>query len=224
MTHRVKKVGKITFPSGYLILGDPCYINDEVVAEAGVPVEGENQSMYTLAAAKAEATVYATYGREGQTKRLEIRYARQTGSGNTNRRVGEGIMDTAQVAVIDAGELNSGWKGEGYDDRRIYRHKTTGDTIQYKVDFAHYESPIPSRNGATMNELNATGEWEELPYPAELIDLSYNGLCHVHDNDDDVAILNDFAVVCGTGADGYYDIFEEHNESDEITAIIIKFR
>ena len=82
-------------------------------------------------------------------------------------------VDSGQLMLCDPCYIDSEWKKEDFDDVRVYRHKTTGDILQYRVDFPHYEAVI-EEYGKTMNELNASGEWEKENYHTPVNSFSYN--------------------------------------------------
>jgi hypothetical protein len=63
---------------------------------------------------------------------------------------------------------------EDFEDFRAYQHKDTKNELTYRIDFANYQSPINAYGGKNMNELIATGEWEELPIKASKHRFSYN--------------------------------------------------
>lgn len=72
--------------------------------------------------------------------------------------IGHVGVDSGQLMLCDPCYIDSEWQKEDFEDIRIYKHKETGDQLQYRVHFANYEEVIP-KYGKTMNELNATGEW-----------------------------------------------------------------
>ena len=75
--------------------------------------------------------------------------------------IGHVAVDSGQLLLCDPSYIDSEWEKEDFEDIRIYKHKGTSDTLQYRKDFANYEQVIP-KYGQTMNQLNATGEWEEM--------------------------------------------------------------
>lgn len=88
--------------------------------------------------------------------------------------IGHVGVDSGQLLLCDPCYIDSEWKKEDFEDIRVYRHKSTGDILQYRVDFPNYEAVI-KEYGKTMNELNATGEWErDDDYHAPVNSFSYN--------------------------------------------------
>ena len=74
--------------------------------------------------------------------------------------IGEVGVDSGQLLLCDPCYIDSQWEKEEFEDIRIYKHKTTGKTLQYRKDFPNYEAVIPEYD-KTMNQLNRTGEWEQ---------------------------------------------------------------
>lgn len=93
----------------------------------------------------------------------------------STKLIGHVGVDSGQLLLCDPCYIDSEWEKEEFEDLRIYQHKTTKDRLQYLVDFKNYQTPIDKFDGKNMNELIATGEWEELPYnsPAKS-QFSYN--------------------------------------------------
>ena len=70
-------------------------------------------------------------------------------------------VDSGQLLLCDPCYIDSEWRKEDFQDIRMYQHKTTKDVLQYRGDFLNYEQVMPKYK-KNMNELLATGEWEEL--------------------------------------------------------------
>ena len=92
--------------------------------------------------------------------------------------MGYAAVDSGQLLICDPCYIDSEWQKEDFEDIRIYQHKTTGDKLQYRVDFENYESVIP-KYGKTMNELTATGEWVFIEEHKPRTGFSYNA-CAMH--------------------------------------------
>ena len=88
--------------------------------------------------------------------------------------IGHVGVDSGQLLLCDPCYIDSEWEKEDFQDLRRYQHKDTKDILQYRVDFRNYAEPIDKYNGKNMNELNATGEWEKLPYEPAKNPFSYN--------------------------------------------------
>lgn len=213
--------GKLAFPSRVVLMGDPCYFakidinqirsfiasdqpyemldlcllirlpeHDEVNIETG-HVDNRVGS-WSIRAGEIQPRKH--YTSEANGKSLSVMDAAFLG------------VDSGQMAAIDAQVFLNQWADRDYDMRQTWSHKETGKMLTYPLDFINYEAPIPAYDGKTMNELNATGEWEQLPYQGA-IDWSYNGLSHAHDNRDDIAIVGEAGIVTGTGwGDGCYEV------------------
>lgn len=210
--------GKLAFPSRFVLMGDPCYfsrintqdIRDFMASDASY--ETMHNCVLIRLSAHEEADIETVHA-DNRVARWFVNLApRQLSEGATTNAVFLGV-DSGQMAAIDAQVFLSQWQERDYDMQRIYQNKVTGDKLRWPFDFANYEEPIPAHGGKTMNELNATGEWEELPYQVA-IDWSYNGLSHCHDNIDDIAIIGEAGMVSGTGwGDGCYEalLIERNN-------------
>ena len=131
-------------------------------------------------------------------------------------------VDVAQLIYADAEHLASDWEEQDYEDVRVYRNKTDGRTLQYGVDFPHYETPIDSENGMTMNALNASGDWELLPYEPSSPRLGYNTVCH--GTSDDRWMFGPNAAASRTGwGDGLYPVYIERDEDGKVARVSFDF-
>ena len=91
-------------------------------------------------------------------------------------KLGEVGVDSGQLLICDPCYIDGEWKCEYFSDVRQYKHKVTGDILQYKIDFRNYEEVI-DKYGQTMNQLNRTGDWEEVKPPPAKENFSYNACC-----------------------------------------------
>ena len=202
----------IAFPSGAAVMGDPCYLG-RLRQKVGPEIlqtflEGDDDTYEiedcVLIKVPAEMPIRLTH-RDGRIAEWELGDWDQP---HRDRGDYTGVVlgvDSGQMSIIDLGTFLTSWVERDYEDIRIYEHKNSGKRLQYLVDFIRYDSPIASEGGKTMNELNATGKWQELPFQGT-IDWSYSGLCNCHDNDNDAAVLGGRGLVTGTGyGDGGYD-------------------
>lgn len=149
----------------------------------------------------------------------------------TKINIGYVAVDSGQLLLCDPTYIDSEWKKEPFEDIRVYRHKTTGDILQYGVDFPNYEAIIPEY-GKTMNELNATGEWErEDNYHAPTSNFSYNACCKAtlskpgHDQlkfqlgHDGVGVA--FRTAFG---DGYYPVQAVYDPNGDLIKVEVLFQ
>ena len=67
--------------------------------------------------------------------------------------IGHVGVDSGQLLLCDPGYIDSEWRNEDFEDIRIYKHKVTSDTLQYRKDFANYEQVIP-KYGQTMKQIS----------------------------------------------------------------------
>ena len=145
------------------------------------------------------------------------------------RLIGHVGVDSGQLLLCDPCYIDSEWQKEDFEDIRIYKHKETGDQLQYGVHFANYEEMIP-KYGKTMNELNATGEWtmeekHETKYP-----FSYNACCKATLSEDGYDQLNYSMGHPGVGVafrtafgDGMYPVFAVYNEDGDLMKVEVQF-
>lgn len=226
--HTTHHLGTLSFPSKRMIVSDPLYIGrhlDEL--RDGCDVEHQTSEIHVPGDAEVH---YQIDPQEHRVARVLLLFngasVEDVIAEEDNAEEHALLMvDTGQMSWSDAEYLVNNWKDGPYLDIRIYRHRTSGKTLQYGSDFAHYETPINSENGATMNALLRSGEWEKLPYSEELT-VSYNGLCHCHEDEegDGVGMLGDKILVSYTGyGDGQYALTIQRNDDDSIKSIAMTF-
>ena len=144
--------------------------------------------------------------------------------------IGFVAVDSGQLLLCDPGYIDSEWKEEDFEDIRVYRHKTTGDILQYRVDFPHYESVIPDY-GKTMNELNESGEWEiEEKYHAPQSPFSYNACAKATLSKDGHGQLNFSLGHPGAGVafrtafgDGTFPVYAVYSDSGSLIKVEVLF-
>ena len=125
------------------------------------------------------------------------------------------------MVVLDPCRVDDVWKAQDFEDIRIYQNKQTKATLQYGVDFPNYATIIPSY-GKTMNELNATGEWDEVPVPVPP-GLSYNSIARTTLNSIGGEVAG-VAVAVRTGyGDGVYPVFVRRNEDGRVMRMMVDF-
>lgn len=89
--------------------------------------------------------------------------------------IGHVGVDSGQLLLCDPCYIDSQWVEEDFEDFRAYQHKDTKNQLTYRIDFRNYAESIEAYDGKNMNELIATGEWEEIPDTKEAVNpFSYN--------------------------------------------------
>ena len=142
--------------------------------------------------------------------------------------MGYAAVDSGQLLICDPCYIDSEWEKEDFEDIRIYQHKTTGDRLQYRVDFENYESVIP-KYGKTMNELNSTGEWILIEEHEPKAPFSYNA-CAMHTLSEDgfgelkfkmghIGAGVAFSTVIG---DGMYPVYGNFTSDGYLKSVEIK--
>ena len=207
----------LCIPSGRLLIADPCYLNADEVAHvaAGVTPDADIHEIRVPNTAIVESEE-----KHGHISRISLVFA-QDGVG-APEVIAEIGVDTAQLMFADAAHVVAEWVEEEYQDIRIYRH-SDGRTLQYRKDFPHFEAPIASEGDKTMNELNASGEWEQVKVDYGPYKVSYNGLCHCHD-EEGIAMIGERVLVTETGgSDGCYELTRTMTKDGRIASLSMTF-
>lgn len=133
--------------------------------------------------------------------------------------IGHVGVDSGQLLLCDPCYIDSEWEKENFADIRIYKNKVTQDTLTYCKDFPHYDSI--TKYGKSMNELIATGEWEEQERPSARHEFSYNACAHATLSKEGHGQLNyntgnsgigvAFRTAMGDGMYPVYAIYDMHN-------------
>lgn len=144
--------------------------------------------------------------------------------------IGNVAVDSGQLLVCDPCYIDSHWEQEPFEDIRIYRHKTTGDTLQYLKDFDKYTDIIPGYN-LSMNQLNETGDWEaveDTTKPAH--EFSYNACAKLTLSDQGHGELNFVNGFPGIGVafrtafgDGIYPVYAIYDGNGDLKKVEIVF-
>lgn len=135
--------------------------------------------------------------------------------------LGCAAVDSGQLLLIDPARLSQ-WEQREFEDVRIYEHATTGQTLQYGVDFGHYTDKLPQYNGLDMNQLVASGEWEMQPVDPGA-GLSYNTVSHTTLNAGRGGQI-DLGVAFSTGfGDGLYPVKVRRCDDGRIMQVLIDF-
>lgn len=144
--------------------------------------------------------------------------------------IGHVGVDSGQLLLCDPCYIDSEWKQEDFTDIRVYQHKTTGDKLQYMIDFPNYEAVIP-KYGQTMNQLNATGEWQRIEDLTTEHNFSYNacskatlskkraGQLKYEMGHEGVGVA--FSTAFG---DGFYPVFQNFDDQGELISVEVVFQ
>lgn len=149
--------------------------------------------------------------------------------GHTQKLIGHCGVDSGQLLICDPGYIDSQWEKEEFKDIRKYKHKTTGDVLQYRVDFENFMSPIPKYDFKNMNDLLESGEWDEIKDMSYEHNFSYNACAQLTLSDERAGQLkykhghDGVGVVLSTIiGDGYYPVIAEYDEDGYLMHIKIK--
>jgi hypothetical protein len=145
--------------------------------------------------------------------------------------IGHVGVDSGQLLLCDPCYIDSEWVNEDFEDIRVYRHKITGDTLQYRVEFPHYEAIVPEY-GKTMNQLIDTGEWEEeKDYHAPKAPFSYNACAKATLSEDGYGELNFKLGHSGAGVafrtafgDGIYPVVAHYHRDGTLRSVEVLFQ
>lgn len=144
--------------------------------------------------------------------------------------IGHVGVDSGQLLLCDPGYIDSEWRNEDFEDIRIYKHKVTSDTLQYRKDFANYEQVIP-KYGQTMNQLNATGEWDQMDAHSVNNPFSYNACCKATLSKDGHGQLHYNMGHPGVGVafrtafgDGYYPVYATYDDDGFLVKVEVVFQ
>lgn len=143
--------------------------------------------------------------------------------------IGHVAVDSGQLLLCDPCYIDSQWKDEEFADIRIYKHVKTGKTLQYKVDFPNYATLI-EEYGKDMNELIATGEWEQ-QIPTSAHGFSYNACCNASLSENGHGQLRFELGHVGAGiafstafGDGFYPVYAKYDNKGVIKSVTIELQ
>lgn len=143
--------------------------------------------------------------------------------------IGHVGVDSGQLMLCDPCYIDSEWEKEEFEDIRIYKHKETGDTLQYRVHFENYEQVIP-KYGKTMNQLNATGEWTRQEKHDTKYPFSYNACSKATLSEDGHGQLRYKMGHEGVGVafrtafgDGYYPVYAVYDDNGDLMKVEVQF-
>ena len=145
--------------------------------------------------------------------------------------IGHVGVDSGQLLLCDPCYIDSQWVKEDFEDLRKYEHKTTKDILQFLVDFKNYQTPIDKFDGKNMNELIATGEWEELPYGPAEHPFSYNACAKATLSEEGHGELRFNLGHVGAGVafrtafgDGMYPVFANYMPDGTLRSVEVVFQ
>jgi hypothetical protein len=146
-----------------------------------------------------------------------------------NQFLGVAGVDSGQLLICDPCYIDSEWEKEDFLDIRLYKHKTSGETLQYRVDFKNYEEPIAKYDNKTMNQLLETSEWEQQDAFEVENEFSYNACAKNTLSEDGFGQLNYKLGHAGVGVvfsttigDGMYPVFGSFNDDGTLLSVTIK--
>lgn len=143
--------------------------------------------------------------------------------------IGHVAVDSGQLMICDPCYIDGQWKHEEFTDVRVYKHNTTGQTLQYMKDFPHYEEVIPAF-GMNMNTLLKSGEWtqvEEAHQPEH--GFSYNAACKAGLSKKGHGELHFDMGHSGAGVafattygDGTYPVYALYDNKDVLQGVLVE--
>ena len=145
----------------------------------------------------------------------------------TKEVIGHVGVDSGQLLLCDPCYIDSEWKKEDFEDIRVHQHKVTKDKLTFGKDFPHYQHVI-DKYGKNMNDLLATGEWEDIPSPPSKEAFSYNacakatlsGHNQLHYKHGHAGVGVAFSTAFG---DGYYPVVAVYDEDDVLLKVEVLF-
>ena len=144
--------------------------------------------------------------------------------------IGQVGVDSGQLLLCDPCYIDSEWQKEDFTDVRVHQHKVTKDTLTYGKDFAKYNQVI-ERYGKDMNELLATGEWEDVERPFSQYPFSYNACAQATLSQAGHGQLNYKHGHPGVGVafstafgDGVYPVYAHYNSDGTLRSVEVVFQ
>jgi hypothetical protein len=149
----------------------------------------------------------------------------------SSKLIGHVGVDSGQLLLCDPCYIDSEWTVEDFDDLRKYQHKDTKRVLQYLKDFVNYQEPMEEFGDKNMNQLLATGEWEELPYGPPKHQFSYNACAKATLSEDGHGQLNYNLGHPGVGVafstafgDGYYPVYAHYDAEGILKSVEVLFQ
>ena len=146
--------------------------------------------------------------------------------------IGHVGVDSGQLLLYDPCYIDSQWVKEDFEDFRSYQHKDTGKELTYRIDFRNYAEPIEIYGGKNMNELIATGEWEEVPDIKGAVNpFSYNACAKATLSEDGHGELRFNLGHVGAGVafstafgDGMYPVVANYMDDGSLRSVEVIFQ
>lgn len=228
------EMGEIVFASGFAVIGDPCYIRTKEDLVAGLELVMANglhcdtDEGVLLAVPTTTATVYARTGSEGRTMQMLFSFTGEEDIAGREKELCHLGVDAGMILTSDATRAITDFVHDDYQDVRIFEHTASGRTLQYMVDFPHFQAPIASEGGKTMNDLVATGEWKQLPPSDDLLKYTYSGVAKHEEKasyyDKPAALIDGFAAISSSGwGDGSYPLTAYLGDDGNVLGFLIDF-
>lgn len=130
-------------------------------------------------------------------------------------------VDSGQILIVDPAYVDERWEKQAFQDIRQYKHKVTGEILEYCKDFMHYEAII-KRHNATMNQLNKTGDWIEVEQPP-VEGLNYNACCRQSISTKSGGQVDLGAAVSAGYGDGAYPVYVRRNYEGRVMQVLVDF-
>ena len=130
-------------------------------------------------------------------------------------------LESGQILLADPLYIDEHWRKVPFEDVRKYRHKETGDILEFRVDFVSYAERIP-KHEKSMNDLMSTREWESVPYEIAC-ELSCNTIAHTTCKLEGGGEVAKMAVAAATGFDGLAPVFVRRGSDGKILQMVINF-
>jgi len=146
--------------------------------------------------------------------------------------IGHVGVDSGQLLLCDPCYIDSQWVEEDFEDFRAYQHKDTKNQLTYRIDFRNYAESIEAYDGKNMNELIATGEWEEVPDTKEAVNpFSYNACAKATLSEDGHGELKFNLGHTGAGVafrtafgDGMYPVIANYMDDGTLRSVEVVFQ
>ena len=143
--------------------------------------------------------------------------------------IGHVGVDSGQLLLCDPCYIDSQWEVEDFADIRVHQHKDTKETLTFGKDFANYQEVI-DKYGKNMNDLLATGEWEDVERPPSQHPFSYNACANATLSKDGYGQLNYNLGHPGVGVafstafgDGMYPVYANYDAEGTLKSVEVVF-
>jgi hypothetical protein len=144
--------------------------------------------------------------------------------------IGHVGVDSGQLLLCDPCYIDSQWEKEDFNPTRTHKNKITGETLTWMRDFANYQEVI-AKHGKCMNELNDTGEWEEIKDEIKTVhQFSYNACAKATLSNAGFGQLNFKLGHPGVGVafrtahgDGYFPVYANYADDGRLLSIEVIF-